>query len=126
MAAQATVTLNTKPYNPGQPLGAGIPAWYDRSSDVLTGFGVLSQNIRQNGNGEALRIEFKLRMPTVATEDSTCACDGTVLHETYATVVFQIANKSSLAERTDFYLRMKDLLANAVVQNAVENGEGSW
>lgn len=121
MSQQAAVTLNTKVYNPAGS-DKGIVKWVDRSGGVGTSFSPLTQGYLENQTSRKLtKISFRVEIPVIATTDSDCSCSGTVLRTSSAQVEFWIAPDSTLAERTDLYQRVKDLVATTLVSGAVEN-----
>lgn len=120
MGQQAAVTLNTVVYNPSG-LKAGVASWVSRVGGVLAGFSKLTQVYKDPTTGSQTKIDFQIDIPVLATADSVCACEGTLLRTNSAHISFWVAGTSTLAERTDLYLRVKDLLATALVTNAVEN-----
>lgn len=121
MSQQAAVTLNTVVYSPdGAP--SGVPLWTNRAGGVLNSFSRLIQRFVTGSGGLKLtKINYKVEVPIVATTDTTCACTGTLLRTSMATIEFSLSPDATLAERTDLYLRMKDLMATDLVKNAVEN-----
>jgi hypothetical protein len=65
------------------------------------------------------RVTAKLSVPIVQTEDTACACAGTLLRTCQGTVEFLLPLTSTTAERTDFYNRLKDLIDDAQLVAAV-------
>lgn len=120
MGQQASVTLNTVAYAPAGLL-QGVAKWVSRAGGILAGFSVLTQRYREPTTGVQTKIDFNISIPVLATADSTCGCEGDVLRTNTATVSFWVAGSSTLAERTDLYLRVKDLVATSLVSSAVEN-----
>lgn len=120
MGQQANVTLNTVVYSPAGIL-SGIAKWVNRTGGILAGFSTLTQRYKDPTTGTQTKIDFNLSIPVLATTDSACSCIGDVLRTNSAVISFWVAGSSTLAERTDLYLRVKDLVANALVVSAVEN-----
>lgn len=117
--AIANVVLNTKTYTYASDQG-GIITWLETSGGIPTGFSRISLALREpNASGSPYRMELRLSLPVVAEDDSECACTGAILRHEDARVVVEIPNNGTTAERTDFGLRLKDLLANAQVQAAL-------
>lgn len=121
MAVQAAITLNTVVYDPnGAP--SGKPSWVNRASGLLGSFSKVVQDFTDSvGKLKLTRVNFKLEVPVVATVDTACVCAGTTLRLGTASVTFTVAPDSTLAERTDLYLRLKDLVATDLVKNSIEN-----
>ncbi len=120
MSQQAAVTLNTVVYSPNG-LRNGIASWISRAGGVLAGFSKLTQKYSDPVSGTQTKIDFNLSIPVLATADSTCACEGELIRTNSATLSFWVAGTSTLAERTDLYLRVKDLVASTMLIAAVEN-----
>lgn len=120
MGQQASVTLNTVVYSPAG-LFAGVAKWINRSGGILAGFSTLTQKFKDPTTGTQTKIDFNISIPVLATADSACGCAGELIRTNSAVVSFWVASTSTLAERTDLYLRVKDLVATALVSGAVEN-----
>lgn len=120
MSQQASVTLNTVVYSPAG-LKNGVASWISRVGGVLAGFSKLTQSYKDPTTGTQTKIDFNLSIPVLATADSTCACVGDVIRTNSAVLSFWVAGTSTLAERTDLYLRVKDLVASGMLIAAVEN-----
>lgn len=120
MSQQASVNLNTVVYSPAG-LRAGVATWISRVGGVLAGFSKLTQSYKDPTTGTQTKIDFNLSIPVLATADSTCACEGEVLRTNSVVISFWVAGTSTLEERTDLYLRAKDLIANSMLISAVEN-----
>lgn len=120
MSQQASVTLNTVVYSPAGVTG-GVAMWMSRVGGILAGFSKLTQRYKEPTTGTQTKIDFQISVPVLADADSTCTCAGDLLRTNSATVSFWVAGTSTLAERTDLYLRVKDLVASAIVSGAVEN-----
>lgn len=118
--AIANVVLNTKTYTYASDQ-AGIITWLERSGGIPSGFSVLTASLNGPSNPSKddagpWRMQLNLKLPVVATVDSSCACIGSVLRYEQARVTVEIPNSGTTAERTDFGLRIKDLMADAQVQ----------
>lgn len=120
MGQQASVTLNTVVYSPAG-LKSGIATWISRVGGVLAGFSKLTQSYKDPTTGTQTKIDFNLSIPVLATADSTCGCEGDLIRTNSAVISFWVAGTSTLAERTDLYLRVKDLVASSMLISAVEN-----
>lgn len=120
MSQQAAVTLNTHVYNPAGLL-SGVARWIDRTAGVLAGFSVLTQRYKDPTTGVQTKIDFSLSIPVIATADSVSHETGELVRTNSVTVSAWVASTSTLAERTDLYLRLKDLVATSLVSDAIEN-----
>lgn len=120
MSQQAAVTLNTVVYSPAG-LKNGVASWISRVGGILAGFSKLTQTYRDPTTGTQTKIDFQIDIPVLATADSAYAYVGELLRTNSAHISFWVAGTSTLAERTDLYVRVKELLENALVSDAVEN-----
>jgi len=120
MSQQAAVTLNTVVYSPAG-LRNGVATWISRAAGIVAGFSKLTQQYRDPTTGTQTKIDFNLSIPVLATADSTCACEGELVRTNSATVSVWVAGTSTLAERTDLYLRLKDLVGSSMFISAVED-----
>lgn len=121
MGQQASLTLNTVVYDPdGAPNGQ--VTWTNRSGGILNSFSNVTQMFNTSVGGAKLtKMSYRISVPVVASTDTTCSCTGTLLRTSTAAISFSLAPDASLAERTDLYLRLKDLLASTLVSDAVES-----
>lgn len=120
MGQQAAVTLNSVVYSPAGLL-AGVAKWINRAGGIVAGFTKLTQTYKDPTSGTQTKIDFQVDVPILVTDDSTCGCTGDLLRTNTFKMSFWVASTSTLAERTDLYLRAKDLMATALVSGAVEN-----
>lgn len=110
------LTLNTKTYTFMSDT-QGVITWLETSGGVPTGFSSATATIRSpNKAGSPYRAEWRLDLPVVATADSACSCTGTVLRDEAVRVVVEIPDSGTTSERTDFALRLKDLVASSQFQ----------
>lgn len=116
----ANIVLNTKTYG-GIGLLAGIAQWFERSGGVAGAFGSLTATVKVGGGSTKSRIHWKLGMPVVAEEASSCACPGTVTRRLDGDIDIRMDPTATLAERTDYALRLKDLVASPEFQASIIN-----
>lgn len=122
MAAFASITLNSKVYSP-DTISAGTAVWKNRESGTVNGFKTATAKLTSDSSASKAvsRVRLSLRLPVVASEDSTCVCTGDVLHTNQVSVDFVLSNASTIAERTDLLTGVKDYLATATVADLVNN-----
>lgn len=111
------ITLNTKTYN-GSGVTNGIAQYIERSAGVAGGFSPVTGTVRQDSKS---RVQWKLAQPVVAEEASACSCPGSVIRVMDANIQIRLDLGATLAERTDFALRLKDLVASADFQSSIIN-----
>lgn len=125
MAQQANITLNTVVYAPAGT-NNGISSWANRSGGTGNSFSYVTEKFVTPTDGTVNRITFTLNVPVVQAVDSDCACAGTLLRTSTVQVSVWVPSTSTSAERTDLYLRIKDLIASAPFLGAVENLDPSY
>jgi hypothetical protein len=121
MAAQASMALNSVTY-----VAAGVnnrlAAWINRSDGTPAGFSDVSISLPTPGtNASVYRVTAKLSVPIVQTEDTACACAGSLLRTGNVTIEALLPLTSTTAERTDLYERLKDLIEDSQFIAAIEN-----
>lgn len=116
------LTLNTKTYTYSTDAN-GVIGWQESSGGIPTGFShATSQLLPPRGaKNPAYRMEWRLSLPVVAASTDECMCTGEVLRSSTATFTVLFPPTSSVAERTDFALRLKDLVASSIFQNEIIN-----
>lgn len=123
MGQQAAVTLNSVVYTPAGT-NNGISTWADRSGGVSASFSFLTQSLKtttSTAGTSRTKVEYRLAVPIVAASDSECACAGSLQKTSSIDFLFLLDGNSTLAERTDLYLRAKDLIATALMVSSVED-----
>jgi hypothetical protein len=127
MAAQGTLTLNTKVYNPRGKTG-DVASWALVGDATFGGAtSVVTESVRPpSAKGLVNRVQFKLDLPKAATADSACGCIGQEIGRGIANVEITIPTTFTDAERLDFQLRIQGLIANAIFGAAVHSLEGAW
>lgn len=121
MGQQAALTLNTVSYSPAGTSN-GISSWVSRVGGVLNSFSNVTQRfITGSGARKMTKVTHRIEVPVVATADSTCSCAGALLRTSSCQIEFWLDPESTLAERTDLYLRVKDLVAATMFVASVEN-----
>lgn len=119
--AITALTLNTKVYSLQSDQG-GIITWSETSGGIPTGFSDASLSLRKPAKaGSPWRIELHLDLPQIAEVANECACPGQILASEKARVIVELPGTATTAIRTDFGLRLKDLMANAQIQATIAN-----
>jgi hypothetical protein len=126
MASFANVTLNTKVYNPST-IEKGMTKWLERSGGVPNSFGVLALSVTPPSSGaKNYRAYTRMVTPVVKGEDSSCGCAGDFLRQIGFEVNATFAPGSTLAERTDAYLRFAAWVSHANFIAAFQNLEATY
>jgi hypothetical protein len=126
MAAQGTLTLNTKAYLPRGKTG-DVAAWALVGDATFGGAtSAVTESVRGPSKEGVYRVQFKLEIPKAATTDSACACTGQELGKGIANVDLTVPSVFTAAERADYCDRLQALVANAIFDAAVANLEPAW
>lgn len=117
------LTLNTKTYA-WSGIANMISTWFERTGGVAAAFSSVTASAKiSTSKAERTRINWKLRLPVVATEATSCACPGDVVRSIDGDINLRIDSGMTLAERTDYALRLKDLVASPKFQASIINLE---
>jgi hypothetical protein len=124
MPAKGTVTLNSHVYGPGSSAG-DIQRWWDRSSGVSNGFNLLSQRLYEGENktSPSTKIQFKLKLNTLADESSACVCEGSILGSNTMDLTVSCYNGGDKAGRTELLAQIRALVLTDVFAKSVEDLE---
>lgn len=106
------ITLNTKVYNWAQFDPNGVSRYLETGAATPTGYSNLTAKVTVS-TGTTQKVKWRLAIPTVAAADTGFDKAGTVLRTAYVDVELSFAATSTLAERQDVRLRLKDLVASA-------------
>lgn len=126
MPAQSNLTLNTKVYVP-RGTQSGVSSWALAGDATFGGAtSYVTESVRSTLADGTNRTRWKMDVPKAASEDSSCACTGTILGK--ATADFNIVTPTvfTAAERQDFVDRLQALVALSVFDVSVATPEGSW
>lgn len=113
------IVLNTKTYS-GRGLSNLIASWVNTASGLLAAFAQLTGSVRlPQGKDAKANIQWRLRVPIVATEASSCACPGSLVDEIDAYIQVRVSQGVTDTVRTDFALQLKDLVATPEFQASI-------
>lgn len=94
--------------------GTSVPAsWDDRSGDMISGYSNITMSVRKTANS-SYKVQMRITDPTLDTL-------GTVVHKTLCVIDFTLPVTSTLQNRKDILAYARNLLANAIVVDAVHN-----
>ena len=119
------MNLNTKIYT-----YAGVVGNYSRYLLSASGLAQLFSwatgwvNVgRQSGKGKSSpsTVKWRLTVPFAVPAGSACGCEGDVRGEATAYIDINLAATLVTADRTDFALRLKDLVASTEFQSSIIN-----
>jgi hypothetical protein len=102
--------LNTKVYTPVSNL-SGITKWSYQAGGIPNGYSSVQLSVKEPASGvKNYRATGKLLVPVVKDDDSTCGCIGDFLRQIGYEVTMTANVTSTAAERSDAYVRFKDLV----------------
>ena len=108
-----TFTLNGKAFGFKGSKG-NVESWKYSATGSVNGASVLDHELSQTvGGGASSRQSWKLAVPVLATEDSSCACVGSVLRKSTLDLVYNSSNLSTTSERQEVLDELDDLIADA-------------
>lgn len=126
MAAQGTLTLNTKAYTPRGKRG-DVASWALAGDATFGGAtSIVTESVRGPSKPGVTRVLFKMDVPKAADAATACACIGDEIGRNIAVIDLTISATFTAAERDDFTKRVQALVANAVFSAAATNLEGAW
>lgn len=127
MAAQSSVTLNTKVHNPRGTQG-GISTWQNVGDTTFGGgTATLTESVRGPDASGNTRVRFLYTVHKLAAADSSCACIGQPLGKpARIEIIADVPSSLTAAERDDLRLRAQGLAAHAIVTAAIKDLEPSW
>lgn len=113
------ITLNELVFSGDGYIAPGVVQWTNREGGVFAGFQTLRASAANSD--KKIRPKWDLHMPIVATEDSSCACTGTVLRMADATINVRLDIGLTTAERTAFADELQDLVASSQFRDSLIN-----
>jgi len=114
------ITLNTKVYDNVGFNTNGQFVYSNKDAGVPSGFSYVTTKVNTGTGASDSTMKWNLSLPIVATTDSDCACAGDVKRTYYARIEVTAPAGSTLAERQDIRLRIRDLVASAQFIASVE------
>lgn len=114
-----SIVLNSKTYNWSGWTPQGASSFIETSGGVPNSFSPLTAQVTLNESKTANRISWKLKVPYVVTEDSSCGCLGDVIDEDIVDIVVRPSRKRSAAGRTDLLARIRDLVDTSQFGNSI-------
>lgn len=126
MPAQASISLNTKVYNPRGKTN-DVASWALVGDATFGGAtSTLTESVRGPSKDGIYRTRWSLSVPKAAAADSACGCVGQIMATGDADIQIRIPISFTTAERQDFVDRIQSAVASAVFDDSVAKVEGSW
>lgn len=116
-----SIVLNAKTYSFDGFTAQSISHYSDRSGGVPASFSPLTSKVEDGSASANTKVRWKLKVPVVATVDSSCSCDGSLLREYIVDIVTTVPPGSTSTERTDLAARIEDLVASAQFIASITN-----
>ena len=114
------IVLNGKTYNFAGFDQNGVSLFKETSSGIPGGFSYLTCRVTDAAGGANAKVVWRLTMPILAPEDSSCACEGNVLRTyRFDDGKLTIPASGTVAERTDFQARIEALTATTQYEASI-------
>lgn len=114
------IVLNGKTYNFAGFDQNGVSLFKETSSGVPGGFSYLTCRVSDATGGANAKVVWRLTMPILAPEDSSCSCEGNVLRTyRFDDGKITIPATGTVAERTDFQARIEALTATTQYEASI-------
>lgn len=115
----STIVLNTKNYI-GVGTTNGVSNFIERSGGTAASFSRLDTSVKIES--KTTRVKWTVGVPVVNVADANaCVCPGEVLRESFAAISIAMGAGATVAERTDFVDRLKDLVQSEQFRSSVIN-----
>jgi hypothetical protein len=110
---------------------AGVARWADRSGGIALGYPVISQSLRApTKSSRNYKLTLKVAVPTLEVTSPSTSTGiqpaPTLAYSLVGTMEFILPERSSLQERKNLEAYVKNMLANGVFANAIENFESVY
>lgn len=119
------ITLNSVVYNWAGFDPSGTSRWTATASGLASAFSNLTARVSIGAQTKAesrpSRAKWRLQVPVIATEDSSCSCVGTVLRTAYVDITSDFAVTATAAERADVLARIKALVLTPEFAASINN-----
>lgn len=106
----SNIVLNSLNYV-GSGILNGASNWWNRAAGLVNAFGHLTARV--NYNPTKTVVGWKLTVPVVATEDSSCGCVGEVVRTTLVDIQVRFDRGATAAERLSVKEQVEDLVASS-------------
>lgn len=140
MAQQAVITINDRVPTARQftvkgsrlvpESGKTVAKWTEASAVNAEGDNLIVQHFSEgSGSNGITKHTYVLTMPTletVGTNDSGITPPAQKAYENVAVLEFRTSRRSTIVERENLFLMMKDLAASTTAFNEVRYREGAW
>jgi len=104
-----------------------LSVWKDQTAGIAIGFPQISMSVRENAS--STRVETRITKPvleTISGSDAGYTPSPKVAYTVLAKQEFVLPNRCQLQDRKDIRAFARNLLADTVAVNAIENLEAPW
>ena len=120
------ITLNSVVYNWAGFDASGTSRWTATAAGVASAFSNLTARVTvaqgsTKQDSRPSRAKWRIQIPVIATEDSSCSCVGTVLRTAYVDIAADFAATATAAERADVLARIKSLVLTTEFAASINN-----
>lgn len=119
------ITLNSVVYNWSGFDQSGTSRWTATAAGVASAFSNLTARVtigsQTSKNLSTSRAKWRVQVPVVATENSSCGCVGTVLRTAYADITVDFDPTATAAERQDVRKRIQSLVLTTEWIASIDN-----
>lgn len=127
--ADGQATPANKTFVPQSPQFGDTPAvWYEKSATNPLGYRQITLSVVFRNAG-VTKVRLKISDPVLATFGAGCCIDGNTPQVSYTDIfdaTFSLPSTSTLANRQDILAFAKNMMANAVMKDAVESLQSAW
>lgn len=114
----SNIVLNTLTYV-GTGIINGLSYFWEKSLGIVSGFSALTNRI--NYTQDRVNVLWKLEVPVLQSEATSCACPGDVLRNTIVNIEVRYDKRATQAERDDIDLRVQNLVTSAQFRASVKS-----
>lgn len=107
------IVLNSKTYTFRGFNPLSLSTYFETSAGVPSGFSPLTARVEGTEGAGKVKTRWKLKVPVIAAEASSCACPGGTLRESIVDIVVTTDRTTTSAERTDLQARIVALVQTA-------------
>ncbi len=124
-----SITLNSVVYNWSGFDTSGTSRWTATAAGIASAFSNLTAKVTMIAGPsvkgvvqpKTSKVKWRIQIPVIATEDSSCACVGSVLRTSYADIAVDFDATATAAERIDMLDRIQALVLTTPFIDSVED-----
>ena len=116
-----SITLNSVVYNWSGFDQSGTSRWTATAGGVASGFSQLTERVTvpAGSNPEAkAKVKWRVSIPVISSEDSKCACTGTLMRTAYVDIAADFGLLATASERAAVLAAIRDLVLTTEFSNS--------